>query len=44
MTSNVQLLNINGKVMNGKNLLNEKLVDINKKLQLQPFQTVWISN
>ena len=44
MTSNVQLLNINGKIMNGKNLLNEKLVDINKKLQLQPFQTVWISN
>ena len=44
MTSNVQLLNINGKVMYGKNLLNEKLVVINKKLQLQPFQTVWISN
>tara|TARA_B100001248_G_scaffold22240_1_gene14806 strand:- start:85 stop:1800 length:1716 start_codon:yes stop_codon:yes gene_type:complete len=44
MTSNVQLLNINGKVMYGKNLLNKKLVVINKKLQLQPFQTVWISN
>ena len=44
MTSNVQLLNVNGKIISGKNLLNEKLVDINKKLQLQPFQTVWISN
>ena len=44
MTSNVQLLNVNSKAMGGKNLLNEKIVDINKKLQLQPFQTVWISN
>ena len=44
MTSNIQLIKINHKIIKGKNLLNKKLIIINKKLQLQPFQTVWISD
>ena len=44
VTSNIQLLDLNNKVMTGKNLLNEELVKKNKKLELKPFQTVWISN
>ena len=44
MTSNIQLLKTDNIIMNGNNILNGKLVKINNQLQLQPFQTVWISN
>ena len=27
-----------------KNLLQDKLIFVNKRLELKPFQTVWISN
>ena len=44
VTSDKQLIKLNRKMVDGKNLLKDKLIFKNKRLELKPFQTVWISN
>ena len=44
VTSEKQFVNLNINKHKFKNLLQEKLIFVNKKLELKPFQTVWISN
>ena len=45
LSSNAQYLLLNKKFRNWKNLINQKVYILpNKKLKLQPFQTVWLSN
>ena len=45
LTSKIQNLNLDKKSMNLKNLLNDqKLCTINNKIQIEPFQTLWLSN
>ena len=44
VTSRKQFINLNINKNKFKNLLMDKLIFVNKKLELKPFQTVWISN
>ena len=44
VTSKKQFVNLNINKDKFKNLLQDKLIFVNKKLELKPFQTVWISN
>ena len=45
LSSKPQYLPLNKKFRNWKNLINQKLYILpNKKLKLEPFQTVWLSN
>ena len=44
VTSRKQFINLNINKNKFKNLLKDKLIFVNKKLELKPFQTVWISN
>ena len=44
VSSNRQIVDLRKNNIVGKNLLHDKLFVINKKLELQPFQSVWISN
>ena len=45
LSSKAQYLPLNKKFRNWKNLINQKLYILpNKKLKLEPFQTVWLSN
>jgi len=45
LSSKAQYLLLNKKFRNWKNLINQKLYILpNKKLKLEPFQTVWLSN
>ena len=45
LSSRVQFLSLNKKIMNWKNLFEAK-IDIlpNKKFKIKPFQTIWLSN
>ena len=45
LSSKTQYLSLNKKFRNWKNLINQKLYILpNKRLKLEPFQTVWLSN
>ena len=44
VSSKKQFVNLNVNRNNFKNLLQDKLIFVNKKLELKPFQTVWITN
>ncbi len=45
LSSKTQNLLLNNKFKNWKNLINQKINILpNKKLELQPFQTIWLSN
>ena len=45
LSSKAQNLLLNNKFKNWKNLINQKINILpNKKLELQPFQTIWLSN
>jgi len=45
LSSKAQYLSLNKKFRNWKNLINQKLYILpNKRLKLEPFQTVWLSN
>ena len=44
VTSEKQFVNLNLNKDKFKNILQDKLIFVNKKLELKPFQTVWISN
>ena len=44
VTSKRQYLKLEKKLINCKNLLDKKPIILNKTLELQPFQSVWISN
>ena len=45
LTSNTQNINLDKKSMNLKNLLNnKKLHFINNKAQIEPFETLWLSD
>ncbi len=45
LSSKTQNLLLNNKFKNWKNLINQKINILpNKKLKLQPFQTIWLSN
>ena len=45
LSSKAQYLTLNKKLRSWKNLINQKLYILpNKKLKLEPFQTIWLSN
>ena len=45
LSSKTQYMLINRKFRNWKNLINKKINILpNKRLKLEPFQTVWLSN
>ena len=44
VTSEKQFVNLNMNKGKFKNLLQDKLIFVNKRLELKPFQTVWITN
>jgi len=45
LSSKTQNLLLNNKFKNWKNLINQKInILTKKKLELQPFQTIWLSN
>ena len=44
VTSEKQFVNLNLNKDKFRNILQDKLIFVNKKLELKPFQTVWISN
>ena len=44
VTCEKQLVNLNMNKGKFKNLLQDKLIFVNKRLELKPFQTVWITN
>ena len=44
VSSKKQFVNLSKEKIIGKNLLKKKMIFVNKNLELEPFQTVWISN
>ena len=45
LSSKTQYLLLNKKFRNWKNLINQKIyISSDKRLKLDPFQTVWLSN
>ena len=45
LSSKAQYLSLNKKFRNWKNLINKKINILpNKRLKLEPFQTIWLSN